>query len=102
MKEANASQHGLIRKRLRSISLAFLFWTAIGLVFALSRTGTGQSAWGVVLPALIEWWTWGVLTPLIIALDRRLPFYGERSLKHLLMHLVLGPLWILVFTFSSE
>ena len=82
--------------------VAFLFWTAIGLVFALSRTGTGQGAWGVVLPALTEWWTWGALTPLIIALDRRLPFYGKRSWMHLLMHLVLGPLWILVFTFSSE
>jgi two-component system LytT family sensor kinase len=55
-----------------------------------------------VLSALIEWWTWGVLTPLIIAVDRKLPFYGERSLVHLLMHLVLGPLWILIFTFSSE
>ncbi len=102
MMEASNSHHGPFRQRVPSLFLAFVFWTAIGLVFALSRTGTGQGAWSVVMPALIEWWTWGILSPLIIAVDRKLPFYGERSLVHLLMHLVLGPLWILVFTFSSE
>ena len=105
MRSAPASQHDPLWGKLRPtrpMLLAFLFWTAVGLIFALSRTGTGQGAWGVLIPALIEWWTWGLLTPLIIALDRRLPFYGERSWMHLLMHLVLGPLWILVFTFGSE
>ena len=55
-----------------------------------------------MLAALIEWWTWGVLTPLIIALDCRLPFYGKHRLLHLLIHLTLGPVWILVFSFVSE
>ena len=74
----------------------------MGLAFALSRTGTGQSGWATVLSSAIESWTWGSLAPLIIALDKRLPFYGKQPVLHLVTHVVLGPLWLLVFSFASE
>ena len=102
MQASTSSARSRFQQRLRSVFLRFLFWTAIGLILALSRSGTGQGAWGTVLPALIEWWTWGLLTPMIIWIDRRLPFYGKQPLFHLLLHFGLGPLWILVFSFSSE
>jgi two-component sensor histidine kinase len=78
------------RHPLWSVSAALLFWTAIGLVFALP-TLAGQQAWRpLLLSSLARWWAWGLLAPLVIALDRRLPFNSAQSAQRLLSHLALG------------
>lgn len=87
---------------LRGVCWSVLFWTTIGGVFALSRLGSGRNTWSVVLPALIQWWMWGLLAPLIVALNRRLPFHGSFSIVHLLTHLFLGPIWVLLYSVISE
>lgn len=87
----NTSRHPLWK-----VSAALLFWTAIGLVFALP-TLAGQQAWRpLLLSSLARWWAWGLLAPLVIALDRRLPFNNAQSAQRLLSHLALGLLTSLV------
>ena len=86
--------------------LGAAFWTTIGLVFALSRMGSGQRWESLLLPSLAHWWIWGVLTPLIIVVDRRLPFSSQQVVRRIIAHLIIGPLWTVLFmcgyaTFSA-
>jgi signal transduction histidine kinase len=59
-------------------SPALLFWTCIGLLFSLPVLGHGDDWRTPVLVSLTQWWAWGLLVPLMIALDDRLPF-GRRQ-----------------------
>lgn len=71
------------------ILAATLFWTCIGLVFALPTLGAGD--WRApLLASLTQWWAWGLMTPAIIAIDRRLPFSRAQSLRRLATQLALG------------
>ncbi len=55
----------------------FGLWTAVGLVFALPRLEPGADWHQPLLGSLAEWWSWGVMTPLIVALNERLPVDGK-------------------------
>lgn len=68
------------------------FWSAIGFLFALPHLGHGD--WRQpLLGSLAGWWSWGVLTPGIIAVDRALPIPDRRPAPRILLHLlILGPL----------
>lgn len=79
----------LMKERLRVVILATMFWTCIGLLFSLPTLD--QADWRAPLVESITlWWAWGLLTPAIIAADRRLPFSPEQPLPRLAIHLVLG------------
>lgn len=56
-----------------------------------------EGAWTTALArAMPRWYIWGLLTPFVIRLDRRLP--GREHLpRRLLMHAGLGLFWTLVF-----
>lgn len=65
---ASAARPRLVRR----IVWLFLFWTAIGVFFALQLHFAGL-AWSVALEwSLPRWYTWGLLTPAIFRLDRRM------------------------------
>jgi two-component system, LytTR family, sensor kinase len=80
--------------------VAALAWTAIGTVFALPNLANGN--WKrALLGSLTQWWSWGLVTPLILAFDRRLPF-SERQLPrrifaHLLPSLLFTSAYVYVF-----
>jgi two-component system LytT family sensor kinase len=81
---------------------AFLFWTALGLFFAsqyflLGMLRGDAITWRFALEmAMPQWYTWGLLTPGIVALDRWL-FAGRRNLRErLAWHLLLGIGWTLL------
>jgi two-component system LytT family sensor kinase len=66
---------------------AILLWSALGVLFALP--GLTSRSWSPALRAsLAQWWSWGLITPLIVWADARLPFkenqLGMRILAHLL------------------
>jgi two-component system LytT family sensor kinase len=66
---------------------AILLWSALGVLFALPGLSSGN--WSrVLLASLAEWWSWGLVAPLIIWIDARLSFkdnqLGMRGLAHLL------------------
>jgi two-component system, LytTR family, sensor kinase len=47
--------------------------TAVGLVFALPHLADPATRRQYLLSCLAEWWSWGLITPLIIAADNRFP-----------------------------
>jgi two-component system LytT family sensor kinase len=80
--------------------LAALVWTAIGCVFSLPSLST--SNWRpTLLASLAQWWSWGLVTPLIFATDRQLPLSGkqlpQRILAHLLPSLLFTSAYVYIF-----
>ena len=89
-----------LKNLLGRIALATLAWTAIGCLFALPGLSMGN--WQrTLLGSLAQWWSWALVTPLILWADRRLPFsrkqLPQRLLAHLLSSLIFTSLYIYVF-----
>jgi two-component system LytT family sensor kinase len=81
------------RSRTLIIALwAFVFWTSLGLFFAseIYLLDGNETTWKLaLLYAMPRWYVWGLLTPGIVAVDRRLG--ARRSLTaRLAWHLPLG------------
>ncbi len=90
----------LMKNRLGRIALVALAWTAVGCLFALPGLSMGN--WHrALLGSLASWWSWGLVTPLILWADRRLPFsrkqLPQRLLAHLLPSLIFTSLYIYIF-----
>src|SRR5579871_836392 len=65
---------------------AALLWSALGLLFTLPNLASGQ--WGSMLVgSLAQWWSWGLVTPLIFWIDRRLPLREDQLGWRILAHL---------------
>src|ERR1700691_2548677 len=63
-----------------------LLWSALGVLFALPSLSSGN--WRrVLLASLAQWWSWGLLTPLIFWIDAQLPFKENQLLRRVLAHL---------------
>jgi two-component system, LytTR family, sensor kinase len=77
---------------LRWIFLTVFFWTGIGLVFALPHLANMATRRDNLLSSLAAWWSWGLLAPIIVAVDKGLPFSGRRLTRWLLPQLIFGPL----------
>ena len=76
-------------------------FTVAGVLFALPTLGTGR--WHDELRIyLAQFWTWGLITPAIIFLDRRLPFsgreLGRRLAVHILISVVFTEIYFYLFT----
>jgi two-component system, LytTR family, sensor kinase len=71
--EAQTSSQRSRRARLLwAVVWSFLFWTAVGVFFAAQLHFAGL-AWRVALEwSLPRWYTWGLVTPVIFRVDRRL------------------------------
>lgn len=84
--------------------LALIIWSAIGCLFSLPNLSGGHWAQRL-LGSLAQWWSWGLLTPLIFWADQRLPFsdkeLAQRILPHLLPSLVFTAFYIYVFAAVS-
>jgi signal transduction histidine kinase len=79
---------------------AALLWSILGVLFALP--GLSPHNWSnPLLGALAQWWSWGLMTPLIFWTDARLPFkehqLGMRILAHLVASVALTILYFYVF-----
>ena len=90
-----SSSHRLGRW-LRRGALALMIWTAIGLVFALPGVAASGYWHRPLLASLAQWWSWGLLAPLIVTVDQLLPFSNTQMIRRVVGHLVLSP----VFTAS--
>jgi len=72
------------------IALASLGWSVIGCIFALPNI-TMANGWRMpLLGSLALWWSWGLLAPLIVAVDLRLPFSGTQLFTRIAAHLLLS------------
>ena len=75
----------LVSTRAGRTLIATAAWTAIGAVFALPTMSAG--AWRQpLLSSLAQWWSWALVTPLIFAVDGRLPFTGKQLARRVAAH----------------
>jgi two-component sensor histidine kinase len=78
------------------VLIAVVGWTAIGWIFSLTdlmRPSYNQS----LRSSLAEFWAWGLITPLLIAVDRRLPFSGKELGKRVGAHVAASAVFTLIF-----
>lgn len=66
---------------------AILLWSTLGVLFALPGLSSGNRS-RVLLGSLVQWWSWGLITPLIFWIDTRLPFKENQLGKRILAHLL--------------
>ena len=80
---------------------AAALWSVLGLLFALPGY-TGPQWRMMLLGSLAQWWSWGLITPLLFAVDARLPVkerqLGLRILAQLVPSLVLTLAYVYLFT----
>jgi signal transduction histidine kinase len=84
----------------RTLKLTFgaaLFWTALGVFFASQIVLLEPRVpWGVALSfSMPRWYVWGLLTPLILWLDRRIG-RGQSLSTRVALHVPLGIAWTLL------
>ena len=88
-----------LRNRIGRILLVALAWTGIGVVFAQPYVLKG-GGYGALFATLFNWWLWGLVTPLMLAIDRRLPYpdsqLPQRVGAHLLAGLLIVPTYVFV------
>jgi two-component system LytT family sensor kinase len=89
-----ASYSRTSRQGLRTLALGAATWTAIGLVFALPGLALGGDWRRPLLASLAQWWSWGMLAPVIVAVDQWMPFSSKQLVRRATAHLFLS----LVFT----
>ena len=58
--------------------LALLFSSQALIYYA--NAGNRISSWRIIVPALVDWYLWAALTPLIVRIARRWPLVSARSL----------------------
>lgn len=75
--------------------LAIVGWTLLGFLFAAPAFGTGALWLQALKNSLAQWWSWGIVSLLIVAADRRLPFSERRIGSRLLCHI---PICIVITT----
>src|ERR1700739_1519710 len=67
-------------------ALVFAGSTAMGLIFMFPLWSEGMG-WK---QDLAQWWAWGLLLPLIVAIDQRLPYSGRQLGRRATAHVVAG------------
>jgi hypothetical protein len=65
--------------RLRTAGLLVAFWTGLGVLFALPGLNEVGRFRLQLSDAIAQWWAWGLVSLVIVAVDRRLPF-GDKQI----------------------
>ncbi|HEY7096851.1 MAG TPA: histidine kinase [Terriglobales bacterium] len=92
-----------MKTRPAHIVLAALGWTILGCVFALPDLSAGKHLRQALLLPLTVWWSWGLLTPLILWTDRQIPVsskqLGRRVLAHIPPSMVVASVYVYLLGF---
>lgn len=75
-----------MKSRPGQIVLAALGWTILGCLFALPDLSAGAGARHALLSSLSIWWSWGIVTPLIVWVDRLIPVSRRQLARRVLAH----------------
>src|SRR5215831_20975046 len=68
------------------VALAALAWTILGCVFALPDLSAGTDWRHALLPSLTIWWSWGMVTPIILWADQQIPVSSKQLARRVLAH----------------
>lgn len=77
-----------IATRSSRIVIAALAWTIPGCLFALPDLSAGADRRQALLLSLSLWWSWGLVTPLILWVDRRIPVSHRQLAGRVLAHII--------------
>jgi len=88
-----------LRQWWNRFSLATLIWTAVGLVFALPGVAYSHTWREPLMESLAQWWSWGLLAPLIVNVDLWLPFSSKQMVRRVIAHLFLSPVFTAVYVY---
>ena len=78
------------------VLLAAVGWTVVGWIFSLPSL-TNPNYYQSLRMYLTEFWAWGLIAPMVIALDRRLPFSGKQLGKRAAAHLVASAIFTVIY-----
>jgi two-component system, LytTR family, sensor kinase len=81
------------------IALAALAWTILGCLFALPDLISGTDPRHALLLSLTLWWSWGMVTPLILWVDRQIPVSSKQLARRVLAHLLPSLLMTSVYVY---
>ncbi|RUL62193.1 sensor histidine kinase [Dyella dinghuensis] len=87
--------------RLRLVLMSFAAWTTMGVVFATPRFASAAPWWSVLRSSLGNWWAWGLLVPVIVAIDRRLPIAVNNLGMRLAVHIAIALPMALIYSYLS-
>jgi signal transduction histidine kinase len=90
MSDLHDRKNMFLDSRIGRIALAAVGWSVIGCIFALPNINMANGWRMPLLGSLALWWSWGVLAPLIVAADLRLPFSETQPLRRIAAHLLLS------------
>ena len=86
----------LVNRWWARVLVAAAGWTIVGWIFALPTLMSPNYNQSLRM-YLTEFWAWGLVTPLIIRLDRRLPFAGKEVGKRISAHLIASAVFTLIY-----
>jgi two-component sensor histidine kinase len=85
--------------------LAAIVWTLLSVFFALPSLVRGHGIMyngpDSVRGSLAWWWSWGLITPFIFALDRRLPFSGKQIARRILALLLASLIFTVAYRYLN-
>ena len=88
-----------MKTRPRRVVLAALAWTILGCVFALPDLSAGKHWRQALLLSLTLWWSWGIVTPLILWADRQIRVSSKQLARRVLAHFLPSLLVTTVFVY---
>jgi two-component system, LytTR family, sensor kinase len=93
------SARARVARRLVFWVLAVAGWSIVGFLFALPGFAAGSDWRRTLLSSLAQWWAWGLLTPVIIAADRMLPFSSKQLPRRIAAQLALCAPFTIVYVY---
>src|SRR5215813_5672469 len=88
-----------LKTRPGGAALAALAWTILGCVFALPDLSRGLDQRHALLLSLTLWWSWGIVTPLILWVDRQIPVSRKQLVRRVIAHFLPSLLVTFVFIY---
>jgi signal transduction histidine kinase len=70
--------------------IAAAAWTAVGVFFALPGMAAGPNWRLPLLGSVAQWWAWGLVARLIVAIDGLLPSSDRQLARRILLHALLS------------
>jgi two-component sensor histidine kinase len=76
--------------RSRSVALVVIIWTGVGVMQAIPDVFRSSFYWSSFVAKLIEAWTWALLTPAVLLIDRKLTVADRTPIGLIAYHLALS------------